>query len=67
MVYANNMAQTNTALHFYVVLYINIFHTCSLVLNEYFWKIHCYSPNVAFTHKYRTIFSVTQKRPEILW
>ena len=67
MVYANNMEQKNAALYFNDVLYINIFHTCSLVLNQYFLNIHCSGPNVAFTHKHRNIFSATRKRPEILW
>ena len=51
MVSANNMVPANTALYFNDVLYLNIFHICSLVLNHYFLKIHCYSPNVAFTDK----------------
>ena len=48
-------------------LYVNMFYTCSVVLNHYFLKIHYYSSNVAFTHKDCNIFSATEKTPEILW
>ena len=59
MVYANNMAQTKAAIYFNDVVYVNIFHTCRLVLNEYFLKIHCHVPNKAFTHKDHNAFSAT--------